>query len=67
MDVYMSFMPQRISSIVGELTRRIMNPPGTFAQEGDIISPGDEIISAEFGKHRQTMDAMVFSESPVEA
>jgi hypothetical protein len=44
-----------------------MNPPGRFAQEGDMIAPGDEIISAEFGKHRQTMDAMVFSESPVEA
>jgi hypothetical protein len=52
MDVYMSFMPQRISLIVGELTRRIMNVPGKFAHEGDIISPGDEMNSAEFGAHR---------------
>ena len=44
-----------------------MNPPGKFAHEGCIMNPAIDIISADFGHHRQTMDAMILSDTPEEA
>jgi len=48
MGTYISLMPLMGSSIVGELSKRVMSAPQKYKDQGDIFKPTNCLIALDF-------------------